>query len=205
MPTISTCPRCSRFITIPEHLEAAALVACPFCGAEFPLGDAMALIPPELIPVKGTGSVCQNGPEGATHKPNLSPYLPFAFSPLALGAEGPEHDRAVEEIAAAEEDHFDAEVFAGITKQPVATGEKPPGRVEPQFNRRRVQRKPKSAVRIFIEIIIGGLVGITVAYVALAWIMGSRFDLPRPPKALQPVLRFVLPDRIWEEKTRSGD
>jgi hypothetical protein len=50
-----------------------------------------------------------------------------------------------------------------------------------------------------MEIIFGGVAGITIAYIALAWILGSRFDLPAPPRVLKPVLRFVLPDRIWAE------
>jgi hypothetical protein len=66
----------------------------------------------------------------------------------------------------------------------------------------RSQRKPKSPWRIFVEIVLGGILGLCIGYFILAWIvwmMGARFDLPSPPRALKPVLQFVLPDRIWTD------
>lgn len=156
MPSISTCPRCSRMVAIPSGLDAAALVRCPLCDAEYPLNEAieMELVPPDLIPVDA------------------------AESPL------------------------DAEVLNMITNKDDAE-QTAPHPVEPLTFRRPAQRKSKNALRIFVEIVLGGVVGISVGYVVLAWmawIMGSRFDLPPPPKVLKPVLQFVLPDRIWTEK-----
>ena len=51
MSTISTCPRCSRLVAIPQGLDSTALVRCPMCDCEYPLNEAIKLIPPELIPV----------------------------------------------------------------------------------------------------------------------------------------------------------
>jgi hypothetical protein len=51
MPAISTCPKCQRQVSIPAGVEAAAAVRCPLCEAEYPLGESLALAPPELIPV----------------------------------------------------------------------------------------------------------------------------------------------------------
>ena len=51
MPMISTCPRCQRPVSIPSNVEPAALVRCPLCEAEYALSEALALAPPELIPI----------------------------------------------------------------------------------------------------------------------------------------------------------
>ena len=51
MATISTCPHCQEQVTIPAGVDAAAEVRCPLCSAEYALGEALALAPPELIPV----------------------------------------------------------------------------------------------------------------------------------------------------------
>ena len=48
---LSTCPRCARMVLLPENAEAAAVVRCPLCHAEYPLGEALALVPPALIVV----------------------------------------------------------------------------------------------------------------------------------------------------------
>ncbi len=202
MPTISTCPRCSQMVTIPERLDRAALVRCPLCGAQYPLNEALELVPPELIPVT-VAEIAQ--PTGASEQsasnlpPSRGPVFPVEFSALALDTDTSEHDFTAADTASATESHLDAEALAAITNRQ----DKPPGefsgQAESSLQRRRIQRKPKNAVRIFIEIVLGGLVGLSIAYVALAWILGSRFELPRPPQVLRPVLRFVLPERIWEE------
>ena len=51
MPSISNCPKCQQQVSIPAGVEAAAAVHCPLCNAEYALGEALALAPPELIPV----------------------------------------------------------------------------------------------------------------------------------------------------------
>jgi len=183
MPTISTCPRCSRMVAIPEGLDATALVRCPLCGAEYPLEAAMELVPPKLIPVEKSSLLLGHG---AGEENKDSPHLFFALE---------ENVEPIETI----ESPLDAEVCDLIAKHKQGTEDKIPNQTEPPPLRGRVRRKPKSLPRIFMEIIFGGVAGITIAYIALAWILGSRFDLPAPPRVLKPVLRFVLPDRIWAE------
>lgn len=51
MSTISSCPRCQRQVSIPAGVDSQAEVRCPLCDAEYPLSEALALTPPELIPV----------------------------------------------------------------------------------------------------------------------------------------------------------
>ena len=62
MPTISTCPRCSQMVSIPRGLDAATLVRCPLCGGEYPLGAAMDMVPPKLIPVETFDEANLSGP-----------------------------------------------------------------------------------------------------------------------------------------------
>jgi hypothetical protein len=56
MPAISTCPKCQRQVSIPAGVDSAAVVRCPLCEAEYPLSEALALAPPELIPVVAAAS-----------------------------------------------------------------------------------------------------------------------------------------------------
>jgi hypothetical protein len=51
MPAISTCPKCQQPVTIPTGVDLAAHVRCPLCAAEYLLADAIANMPPALIPV----------------------------------------------------------------------------------------------------------------------------------------------------------
>ncbi len=216
MPTISTCPRCSQMVAVPPDLDAATLVRCPLCGAEYPLGAAMDLIPPELTPVETghqemppeTVPPKMALPRTATEETNIvpPPIIPSFLMQHATAEEGEEGSHssfaadASEETAETSDSPLDEEVYNLIAKHTQKTGEKSPNSAESQSAANRPQRKTKSELRIFLEIIFGGILGLAITYIALAWIMGSKFPLPSPPKALKPVLRFVLPDRIWPEK-----
>ena len=271
MPTISTCPHCSRMVTIPEGLDATTLVRCPLCSAEYPLSDAMELAPPELIPVQSSEQAIllpttapiegadqqeagiipldltiakpipiqsskKTPPATAIHKPVAGlinePFFsadeaeagdagtrpdmtddtatidaPPLVSSVILrygrtlqGEPGPEANFSIEETADTSESPLDDEVFSLIAKHKEETEKEFSNQSEPITLRNRSQRKSKSVLRIFFEIVSGGIVGITIGYIALAWIMGSRFDLPKPPSVLKPVLQFVLPERVWQEK-----
>jgi hypothetical protein len=207
MPTISTCPRCSQMVSIPEGLDAMCLVRCPLCGAEYPLNKAMDLAPPELIPVttiqEAVTTPLKSTPE--TSSVAAPPIVPEFLSRFGHSAEGEENANPIlasEHSADASEAPLDDEVFSIIAKHKAEVEKESPNQTESSALRRRPQRNPKSEVRIFIEVIFGGIMGLSVAYVAMAWFMGSQFPLPSPPKVLKPVLQFVLPDRLWEDKAK---
>jgi hypothetical protein len=211
MSAISACPLCSRMVSIPEGLDLAALVRCPLCGGEYPLEASLKLIPPELIPVET--SVAKPDHEsgispGVAGEDSIIAAPPIASSFLSDYAEdagvedGPNMIYALadrEEIAETSDSALDAEVCNLIAKHKEEIKEELSSQTEAAGPCNRLRRKPKSAARIFMEIVIGGAVGLAIAYIALAWILGSRFDLPAPPRILKPVLRFVLPDRVWTE------
>jgi hypothetical protein len=70
MPTISSCPRCQRLVSLPDGVDSAATVRCPLCSAEYPLSEAC---PPELIPVEGLATTEPAGLPAAYHPDEESP------------------------------------------------------------------------------------------------------------------------------------
>jgi|GEM_PF-2347200 len=51
MPSISRCPQCEQQVSIPPGVPGEITVRCPLCNAEYPLADALATLPPMLVPV----------------------------------------------------------------------------------------------------------------------------------------------------------
>ncbi len=51
MPSISKCPQCEQSVSIPPGVPGEITVRCPLCNAEYPLADALALLPPMLVPL----------------------------------------------------------------------------------------------------------------------------------------------------------
>ena len=264
MPTISTCPHCSRLVTIPKDLEVAALVRCPLCSAEYPLNEALQLIPPELIPVetaekailadieqmKAAGAApaetpIKIAPVAAKSKPvaGLVTEPFFAFESQAAsesgvlpesmeqspeieapplvssvilrhgttlqGEQNPDMLFAVEEAADAEEtaegteNQLDEDVFSLIAQHKVEIEKEFPSKTEAMVFRHISKHRPRHVLQIFMGLVIGAVVGLSFAYVVLAWIawmMSAQFVLPQPPKVLKPVVKYVLPDTVWGEK-----
>jgi len=149
----------------------------------------MELAPPELIPVATSDQAL----------PPIAPSFLLQYGDTAEVEENSHSNLLSEETTETTESPLDADVFRIITKQDEA-GEESPHQAELQSFGRRSQYKSKSVLRFFVGIVFSGVVGLAIGYIALAWIMGSRFDFPRPPKFLKPVARFVLPDTIWTEK-----
>jgi hypothetical protein len=101
------------------------------------------------------------------------------------------------------ENPLDEDVFSLIAKHKEEVKNEYPNQSEPLALRHRSQRKPKHVFRIFVEIVLGGVMGISIGYFALAWLVwliGARFDFPHPPQILKPVIQYVLPDKVWEDR-----
>lgn len=186
MSAISSCPRCQRQVTIPAEVDAAASVRCPLCDAEYPLSEALALAPPELIPVV---PLTPSEPRPVTASELAAAKALLAdlsfFGPHdELAAEAEEegelgrHDEESFEYALAGETAAGGEsavaVAEGVAKEGEAAEQTP---VQPA--RRRRKRPPKSFLQATIEIITGGVAGCLFAYYGLAWYLGPRFDLPK--------------------------
>jgi len=52
-PTVSTCPKCAKQVSVPTGIDVAARVRCPWCRANYVLGDAIGWTPPALIVIEG--------------------------------------------------------------------------------------------------------------------------------------------------------
>jgi hypothetical protein len=176
MATISSCPRCSQLIAFPEGYAADAPMRCPLCQSEYPLDQALALVPPELIPVAEPAETEMESPEPEDAAPPPDTATDFLAGLARLEAYSSpipaEAESDVETAAAKETVLSETEPFSPIiTEESEATDQMPlPS---------RHRRKSKSALRMLLETILGGVAGLLIAYYALWWIRGERCGLPR--------------------------
>ncbi|MCE5268802.1 MAG: hypothetical protein LLG00_13055 [Planctomycetaceae bacterium] len=144
---LSTCPKCEKQVSIPPGTDASVAVRCPLCEAEYPLSEALSLLPPELIVVGGT-AVSQ---------------LPTAETAVeGFVSDGVQAARPVHNEAAA----------IGQQVRPLSMATRVRG------------RRHKSAIQTLIEVVLGGVAGIVVAYYGLAFFYRSEFrhlGLPQLP------------------------
>jgi hypothetical protein len=92
---ISKCPKCRKTVSIPCGVDSSAAVRCPLCSAEYALSEALALAPPELIPVVSTAAP----PEAAAE-----PAPPaIAVTTVPAEAETPQDSEPENEAAAVAE------------------------------------------------------------------------------------------------------
>jgi len=209
MSIISKCPKCHALVTIPAGLDPDAEVRCPLCVVVYPLREALAEVPPALIPVD-TGAI--TGPRGgsdALAKSDLvaEPYhvaeLPSASKGAATTtelspAEAPTTDAWQEVDAASEVDTR----MADEASPAIDTGQTPvdsdalarfsieesqqyqPFAGDASMRARR--KKEKGALRFLVEVFLGGVVGLTIGYYVLCWVLGPRHGLPELPLPLLP-------------------
>ena len=177
MPAFSTCPRCCKPVSIPSNVDAAALVRCPLCDAEYPLREAF---PPELIPVLSVARETapeSNGAEADAGNILTIPLETDGDLTVAVKTEEPaEYAIAGETQPEAEEENAAAAV---VGRLPVAI---PSGR----------RRPPKPWWQKPIEVVSGGLAGLLVGYYALAAYHGPQFKTVVPPN-----MQFSLPGIAW--------
>lgn len=130
------------------------------CNAEYALSEALALAPPELIPVALPVAERPAAVAGVATAETAQPVVTDG----TMGVEREpqqEPDSEAENEAAAVAERFPA--------MPVAA---------------RRRRKPKSALQTVIEVIAGGVAGCLVAYYGLAFYYGPEFcakGLPQLP------------------------
>jgi hypothetical protein len=138
--------------------------------------------------------------ESDTTAPPIVPSFLLKYGDTVQDEENSHPNFAADETTETAESPLDDEVFSLIAKHKEETEKESPNPGEPMALQRLGQRKPRNELRFFIGLATSGFLGLSIAYVSMAWFMGSQFPFPSPPKVLKPVLRFVLPDRIWHEK-----
>ena len=95
MPSISTCPKCAKPVTVPDGLAESSDVRCPLCDAQYPAHEVTELkvdtddrgnLPPQLIPID---------PQAAHRETGLPVKCPccdaqFGMAELIVAATGKE-------------------------------------------------------------------------------------------------------------------
>jgi LSD1 subclass zinc finger protein len=178
MPMISTCPSCRKQVSIPSGIDANAEVRCPLCDAKYALSEALALAPPELIPVVSVAEAV-----GCVKRTTPDPVVNPTATAEHQDEDEPEDD-VVDRIMPPLHLDDEPDEAAAVAERMPATS------VAAQLRRRR----SRSAWRTVFEVVTGGLAGCLVAYYALAFWFGPEFNkyLPQLP------LPFI--SRLTEQK-----
>lgn len=174
MPAISICPKCQRPVSIPRGVESAALVRCPLCAAEYPLGETM---PPELIPVVARPTEFTGEPAEATAGGELDDSAWAADVVRAPARRKPAAAPPAREAGAKVAEKENEAVAVARALSATARVWRP--------------RAPGSVLKKLVGVVISGLVGCVVAYYALAFYLGPQF-----PKLGLPHLPLLFIDRL---------
>ncbi len=207
MPAISSCPKCQRQVSIPRGVAAAAMVRCPLCDAAYALSEALALAPPELIPIgyataasrKSARAVASEESVSAFDNADVDDAGNFAEdSPLAADVENEEVEK--DEAATVfppriveEDDKEDDEEGADQENEAAAVARGLPASSVSAHLRKRPSR---SAWRTALEVVTGGLAGCLVAYYGLAWWFGPDLDEHLPKLPLPGISRLTAPPAV---------
>ncbi len=184
MPAISKCPRCLQLVTLPEGVESNAKMRCPLCSETYPLSEALAAVPPTLIPVDKPPS-----------EPSESEFLvksDLISEPFHVAGEKvevvPQIDAGGEETP---EQPVDAEAFS-IRDEEASAQESAPIIGSPLRPQKR-RKNSKSPIRFMAEVIGGGFLGVLISYYIIAW---AGLDVPKLPLPWLPhtMNRPVPPD-----------
>lgn len=206
MPIISTCPKCKGQVTVPDGIDHEAEVRCPRCAVVYPLREALAELPPALIPVD-TENITPASPDSEAaassglisepfHVPPTQPEAKpdeQAESPEAEAEEpgdmgagldvwekvdsAPQIDLGRGDLAAEEADGQEAAAEAFAGfAMEESEQEVPADEGRPAPVPRRKKKKQKSALREMVGAILGGFLGLAIGYYLLNWIGGPRFD-----------------------------
>ncbi len=223
MINLSSCPRCSRTVTLPEDADVAVLVRCPLCDAEYPLSEAL---PPALIIVSKTERCMAPAPapvtglvtepffrQGPTIQPPSQDSVSLADVPAEIPTNGSPGDfeldfaehLAESESVPAESDEsaeisaaaLDTSEYSRVADRPLRDNApiksaplarpKEASRARPLLKPLpRRKRKKRGPIRLLIEMILGGGLGLMIAYYGVWWIRGEsacwpRYDLPFMP------------------------
>jgi len=191
MGSISSCPICGDHLSIPEGVERQAVVRCPLCEAEFPLERAMSRAldpPPELVPVARLSA-------GDTDALSVAGEAPNGPAPAATASDGliPAEETSDGLSLADQESAKSEEVYAvagAAVEEEKPEGEKyvfgdqaaggPGGFGVPGaasvWRSQQARSSVLGQVGKFIGIVVGGLLGIAVAYLALSLVSPAHFD-----------------------------
>lgn len=178
---IITCPHCHDTVRIPTAADESSLVRCPRCHEEYRLEEAFASLPPLVEVLSGPGS----------SDPVVVPvHIAEDDIGYALVAEG--------------DPPLNLRDSGPLQSPPVVGKGRPEGTVRPtrpgdgprlDSSRPRRPKKPEvSPVAEFAKIIIGGAIGLFLAFAGILW-FGKKDVLEVVPK-LPTEAYFLVPAEL---------
>lgn len=181
--TIAHCPVCREQVTVPAGVDGEAVVQCPLCQEEFPLGDVLSQLPPALIVIRSAPAAAL-GADAGSQEP--SPPLPPITVLYDESADEPE-------TAESEEVHAPAFHFEAAPALPRSS----------RAARTVRRRSSPGPLRHIIQIVLGGVVGIALAQVILWWIPANlsinNRDLTGLGRKYGNYVPFLVPASIREQ------
>lgn len=179
---ISKCPKCLQPVSRPLDVESAAEVICPLCNARFPLADTLDEIPPALVPAatpeiavedaveKETDDIAEDTAADDDTDDGWRPPVPEPIDPSTMPAFMSAMETGRQKLENASHE-------AAFDFRPAGSEEQPEESAADVADRLRRSAGKKSIVREMIGIIFGGIAGLAVAYYALNFFGGPRFDI----------------------------
>jgi hypothetical protein len=199
MSSVSSCPRCSLPVSLPASTASDARVKCPLCAAEYVLQEALDRAPPELIVLEAGTSVPSMAESSrstvlAAGEPLSTGDLPQVqfpdddegeLGPSGFADESPAEESFAQRLALGDEDPQDGGAIIGVRGGVEADGhtglaeaasgsgtrlklfETEEGDI-PRSARR--SRHEGNAFAEFVKVILGGVLGLAIAYYILLWL-----------------------------------
>ncbi|MDX1947091.1 MAG: hypothetical protein SFU86_16955 [Pirellulaceae bacterium] len=168
--TIVQCPRCRDEVTVPAKASPRALVRCPLCLEEYTLREALAELPPTLIVIDGS----------LPADDEYEPAMAGAAAAHAGGDLGGSYELSGGGFPTA----------AVLDSSPAADGAVTTA--QPRLKGKIRKRKEKSAIAEMIKVVMGGVVGLSLAIVGLWWIP-KGWGGARDPANLGPTVGKYVP------------
>jgi len=179
---IITCPHCHDSVRIPSAADESSLVRCPRCHAEYRLEEAFATLPPLVEVLSGPGS----SDPVIVPSHSVGDDIGYALvaegdPPLNLRDSGPLQSPPV----------VGEGLSGGAVRQTMPGG----GGPKLDSSRPRRPKKPEaSPVAEFAKIIIGGAIGLLLAFGGILW-FGKKDVLEVVPK-LPTQAYFLVPAEL---------
>ncbi len=190
--TIASCPKCDDKVSLPADASSKATVSCPLCQAEFELSEILDTLPPLLIVV--------DDPEPPTSTATAT----------SLGTVvGPLED---DELKLADPEPVSLSPDFGIQSS-VAPASTTTAAPRNRKSRPRSKRKKSPAMEM-VKVVLGGVTGLTIAYLLLWWI---PFDYKLGPLHIRPtdfagigpsvskVVPWIVPKKFHAKETSSDN
>lgn len=175
--SFATCPKCRDEVRVPSGASDEAQVQCPLCLEEFQLSEALEKLPPSLVVLNDPGG------NGASH----------GGSHFSFGDDHGFDDRGG--VALATETKTEAPAFQFESSAPAGDNAVSPASSSSRPAPRR-RAKQKNMVVEMVKVVLGGVVGLGGALVALWYLpFGKDCDPFQLGPTIASVVPFIVPEK----------